>query len=399
MSTLTITNALIFDGENPELISGNITFSDGLISAIGGQEEGELLDAGGKVVIPGLIDAHFHAYAISLDGFRIERGPLSYSALAGAKRLGEALSRGFTTVRDVAGGDIGLSNAIKEGLLPSPRYFYTGPALSQTGGHGDPREADIDVCFSHGHMCEVLDGPEPLRIAVRERLRTGAHAIKIMTSGGVISLTDPLVIPQYSDEEISVVVAEATRRGSYVAAHAYSPEAIMHSVRNGVRSIEHGNLLDEPTAAFMAENNAFLVPTLAAYAAMDRRGDEVGLAEVSKAKNVEVLNAGREAIKIALRAGIKVGFGSDLMGDLADEQLNGLALQIEASGVFETLRSATSVNAELLQEPTLGKLAVGMVADALILDGNPFEDPSVIFDGSRPRTVIQAGAVANAGIL
>ena len=399
MSTLTITNALIFDGENPELISGNITFTDGIVSAIGTQEEGELLDAGGKVVIPGLIDAHFHAYAISLDGFRIERGPLSYSALAGAKRLGEALSRGFTTVRDVAGGDIGLSNAIKEGLLPSPRYFYTGPALSQTGGHGDPREADIDVCFSHGHMCEVLDGPEPLRIAVRERLRTGAHAIKIMTSGGVISLTDPLVIPQYSDEEISVVVAEATRRGSYVAAHAYSPEAIMHSVRNGVRSIEHGNLLDEPTAAFMAENNTFLVPTLAAYAAMDRRGDEVGLAEVSKAKNVEVLKAGREAIKIALKAGIKVGFGSDLMGDLADEQLNGLALQIEASGVFETLRSATSVNAELLQEPTLGKLAVGMVADALILDGNPFEDPSVISDGARPRTVIQGGTVANVGIL
>ena len=399
MSTLTITNALIFDGENPELISSNITFTDGTVSAIGNQEEGELLDAGGKVVIPGLIDAHFHAYAISLDGFRIERGPLSYSALAGAKRLGEALSRGFTTVRDVAGGDIGLANAIKEGLLPSPRYFYTGPALSQTGGHGDPREADIDVCFSHGHMCEVLDGPEPLRIAVRERLRTGAHAIKIMTSGGVISLTDPLVIPQYSDEEISVVVAEATRRGSYVAAHAYSPEAIMHSVRNGVRSIEHGNLLDEPTAAFMAKNNTFLVPTLAAYAAMDRRGDEVGLAEVSKAKNIEVLNAGREAIKIALRAGIKVGFGSDLMGDLADEQLNGLALQIEASGVFETLRSATSVNAELLQEPTLGKLAVGMVGDALILDGNPFEDASVIFDGSRPRTVIQGGTVANVGVL
>lgn len=399
MSTLTITNALIFDGENPELISGNITFTDGIVAAIGSQEEGELLDAGGKVVIPGLIDAHFHAYAISLDGFRIERGPLSYSALAGAKRLGEALGRGFTTVRDVAGGDIGLSNAIKEGLLSSPRYFYTGPALSQTGGHGDPREADIDVCFSHGHMCEVVDGPEPLRIAVRERLRTGAHAIKIMTSGGVISLTDPLVIPQYSDEEISVVVAEATRRGSYVAAHAYSPEAIMHSVRNGVRSIEHGNLLDEPTAAFMAENDAFLVPTLAAYAAMDRRGDEVGLAEVSKAKNIEVLNAGREAIKIALKAGIKVGFGSDLMGDLGDEQLNGLALQIEASGVFETLRSATSVNAELLQEPTLGKLAVGMVADALILDGNPFEDASVIFDGSRPRTVIQGGAVAKVGVL
>lgn len=393
MSTLTLTNALVFDGEHPELVSGNVTFTDGFISAIGSQEEGELLDAGGKVVIPGLIDAHFHAYAISLDGFRNERGPLSFAALAGAKRLREALGRGFTTVRDVAGGDIGLASAIEAGLLPSPRYFYTGPALSQTGGHGDPREADVDVCFGHGHMCEVVDGPEPLRLAVRERLRTGAHAIKIMASGGVVSLTDPLAIPQYSEEEIAVVVAEATRRGSYVAAHAYSPEAIAHSVRNGVRSIEHGNLLDAPTAALMAEHGAYLVPTLAAYAAMDRRGDEVGLPEVSQAKNLEVLQAGREAIKIALAAGIRVGFGSDLMGDLADEQLNGLALQIEAAGVLETLRSATSVNAALLRQPTLGRLAPGMAGDAVVLDGNPFEDTAVLFDGSRPRTVIQGGRV------
>lgn len=388
---LTITDVLVFDGHNAELTRGNVSFSNGLVSAIGNQEEGELLPGNGQVLIPGLIDAHFHAYAISLEGFRNERGPLSFAALAGAKRLGEALSRGFTTVRDVAGGDIGLASAITAGLLPAPRYLYTGPALSQTGGHGDPREADVDVCFGHGHMCEVVDGIEPLRRAVRERLRTGAHAIKIMTSGGVVSLTDPLSIPQYSEEEIALVVAEATRRGSYVAAHAYSPAAIAHSVRNGVRSIEHGNLLDEPTAALMLEHGAFLVPTLAAYAAMDRRGDEVGLPEVSKAKNLQVLTAGREAIKIALAAGIPVGFGSDLMGDLADEQLNGLALQIEAAGVLETLRSATSVNAALVQDPSLGHLGVGAVGDAVLLDGNPFEDPSVLYDESRPRTVIQAG--------
>ncbi|GHJ42096.1 hypothetical protein Sm713_77050 [Streptomyces sp. TS71-3] len=294
-------------------------------------------------------------------------------------------------MRDVAGGDIGLARAIDAGLLRAPRYLYTGPALSQTGGHGDARPAELDICLHGGHMNEVVDGVEPLRRAVRERFRTGAHAIKIMTSGGVVSPTDPLRPAQYSAEEVAAVTDEAARRGSYVAAHAYSPEAIRHSVLNGVRSIEHGNLLDEPTAALLAEHEAFLVPTLAAYDAMDRRGEEVGLPAVGRAKNREVLDAGRVAVERAHAARVPVGFGTDLMGDLEDDQLLGLRLQTEAAGILACLRSATSVNARLLGRDDLGTVAVGARGDLLLLDGNPFDDPAALWDHRRPRLVVHDG--------
>lgn len=351
------------------------------------------LDAEGTWVLPGFIDAHFHAYATSMDGLENELGPLSYTAINGTRRLTRALHRGFTTVRDVAGGDIGLSRAIDADLFPSPRYLFTGPALSQTGGHGDPRSQHVDVCFSHGHMCEVVDGVEALRVAVRDRIRTGAHAIKIMTSGGVFSLTDPIRIPQYSPEEIQVVAREAARVGSYVAAHAYSAEAVVHSVENGVRSIEHGNLIDRDAAELMAQHDAFLVPTLAAYDAMDRRGAEIGLNEISLAKNAEVLSHGKDAIRLALDAGVRVGFGSDLMGDLEDDQLRGIRLQVDAAGALETIRSMTETNAALLQDPRLGSLAPGSVGDAVILAENPLENPEALWEEDARAHVVLAGKI------
>src|SRR5262249_7484174 len=204
------------------------------------QRADRVIDARGGTVLPGLIDAHCHAYGISLDMMATESQPLSYVALKAARRLGAALARGFTTVRDPAGGDAGLARAIAEGLIAAPRYLWTGPGLSQTGGHGDARGADSEVCGCAAHSVQVVGGVDPLRRAVRERFRRGAHAIKIMASGGVMSLTDPIRIPQYSADEIRAVTDEATRRGSYVAAHAYSPEAIRHAVESGVRSIEHG---------------------------------------------------------------------------------------------------------------------------------------------------------------
>lgn len=398
-SSLTITNALIFDGHSEDLSEGSIHVVDGVISQIAdsvtGSAAGDVIDGRGKVVIPGLIDAHFHAYGFSLNGLVMEKSPLSYSALVGAKRLRAALMRGFTTVRDVAGGDPGLANAVARGLIESPRYFFTGPALSQTGGHGDPRPADLDLCFSGGHMCEVVDGADDLLKAVRSRLRQGAHAIKIMASGGVVSPVDPIRIPQYTAAEIRTVTEEANRRGSYVAAHAYSPEAIHHAITNGVRSIEHGNLLDAETARLMAANNSYLIPTLVTYDAMNRRGNEVGISPSAAAKNQEVLDAGKAAVQIAHREGVAVGFGSDLMGDLENDQLIGLQLQTEASGILNTLRSATSVNASLLRSKELGSIAEGCAGDFVILDGNPFRDPSVLWDEAKPRTVIQAGKVVS----
>lgn len=400
---LTIRNARIFDGESPELVDGSITVRDGRITAVGdiGEDSNDssgsrtVLDAGGRVVIPGLIDAHFHAYALSLTSALNETGPLSYSALVGARRLEAALHRGFTSVRDVAGGDVGLATAIEEGLHAGPRYFFTGPALSQTGGHGDIRPANDGRCYHGGHMCEVVDGIEDLLRAVRHRFRTGATAIKIMTSGGVISPVDPIRVPQYSAAEIRTVTEEASRRGSYVTAHAYSPEAIRHSVINGVRCIEHGNLLDEETARLMADHDVVLVPTLVTYDAMGRRGAEIGLSEVGAGKNQEVLAAGRNAVAMAREAGVRIGFGTDLMGELEDEQLAGLRLQCEVLGIHGALRSATSTNAALLRREDLGRIAEGACADLVILDGNPFDEPSVLWDESRKRIVIKGGDIVS----
>jgi imidazolonepropionase-like amidohydrolase len=395
MSTLSIINAAVFDGVSDTVTDGPVHIADGRIVSVGGtpQPADQVIDARGGTVLPGLIDAHCHAYGIDLDMLATESTPLSYVALAAARRLARVLARGFTTVRDPAGGDAGLSRAIEEHLIPSPRYLWTGPALSQTGGHGDARGPGSETCPCYAHGCEVVDGVDPLRKAVRERFRRGAHAIKIMTSGGVMSLSDPIRIPQYSAEEIRAVTDEAARRGSYVAAHAYSPEAIRHSVANGVRTIEHGNLLDAETAAAMAAADAFLVPTLACYDAMERRGEQIGMAEVSRQKNREVLESGQKAVELARAAGVRVGFGTDLMGVLEDEQLQGLRLQTEVDGIWTALRSATSVNAELIGRPDLGRVAEGCTADLLILDGSVADEPSVVWAPGTGRTIVQGGRV------
>ncbi len=395
-ANLRITNALIFDGLTSELQEGGIRIVDGEIVEIGEMQAGGddfNIDAAGRTVIPGLIDAHFHAYAIGIHIDVIEMTPLSFTAFAAAQRLKSALYRGFTTVRDVAGGDAGLARAIAHGLLASPRYLYTGAALSQTGGHGDPRSAQFDQCFHGGRMCEIVDGEDAVRRASRERFRHGAHAIKMMTSGGVVSPDDPIRQAQYSSGEIRAAVDEAQRRDSYVTAHAYSPEAIRHSVNNGIHSIEHGNLLDDEAAELMAAKGAFLVPTLVAYDAMDRRGAGLGLSSVSQAKNREVLDSGKLAITRARRAGVNIGFGTDLMGELENDQLLGLRLQSEADGMLNTLCSATSVNAALLGRPELGRIAIGARGDLLVLEANPLEQPDVLWDERKLRTVVQAGRV------
>ena len=395
---LILRNGRFLDPETGLVTEGTLTAQDGVVAQVGSGSPGgagEVLDLHCNTVIPGLIDAHFHAYAADMGGLLLERRILSYLALVAAQRLHDALERGFTTVRDVAGGDAGLSLAIRERKILSPRYLFTGPALSQTGGHGDPRAADVDLCFSHGHLSQIVDGVDNLRRAARERFRTGAHAIKLMTSGGVGSPTDPIGPPQYSAEEIRAVCDEADRRGSYVAAHAYSAEAIIHSVRNGVRSIEHGNLLDDASAAAMRDAGAFLVPTLGAYDAISRRADEAHLPQFVRIKNAEVLEAGLTSLAVAERYGIPIGFGSDNMGDFVDEQLVGIKLQLRTRSPLDVLRSATAVNADLLQRPDLGRIRIGAAADLLVLDGDPLLHPEVIWNQQRPRTVIQAGQVVS----
>ena len=393
--SLSVINGLVFDGVDAEPVEQPIhTFGGRIVGLDGRPTEGaRVIDAGGRLVTPGLIDAHFHAYTVSLDLLEMEALPMSYVAAKAAKRLQAALRRGFTTVRDVAGGDIGLRMALDHGLIDGPRYLFTGPGLTQTGGHADPRPGHLAIEVLGHHSGEVVDGVDLLRRAVRERFRTGAHAIKLFTSGGVVSPTDPIRNPQYSAEEIQAVSDEASRRGSYVAAHAYSPEAIVHSVTNGVRTIEHGNLLDTGTATLMADHGAYLVPTLITYDALRRRGADLGLPSVSDRKNREVLEAGLASIDIARRAGVPIGLGTDLVGDLEDEQLLEFRNRCEVDTVEDVLRSATSINAAIIRRADLGVIREGAVADLVVLDGNPFEQTDVLW--SRERTVIRSGTVVD----
>lgn len=407
-SRFTLVGGLVFDGEADRPLQTSVHVADGVIAGLGDAvpTADDTIDITGKLVAPGLIDAHFHAYGVSLSGQEIDGTAPGYLALQAARRLGGALRRGFTTVRDVAGGDPWLAKAVTDGLIDGPEYLYTGPALSQTGGHGDARPALLagpgdpapaasDCCGASGSgvMGEVVDGVDALRRAVRERFRRGAHAIKIMASGGVISPTDPLRVPQYSADEIAVVVAEAARRGSYVAAHAYSPAAIGACLDAGVRSIEHGNLLDAATAERMAQTGAYLVPTLVTYDAMARRGADFGMTAAALAKNAEVLDHGRTAIELAATQGVPVGFGTDLMGPLDTEQSTGLRLQADVTGVAATLRSATSVNARLLQRDDRGRIAAGARADLVVFDGNPFDRAETLW--SPPAAVYRAGTLVD----
>lgn len=390
---LSLVNGLVFDGVSPSPSEHPVHIEGGVVVGLDGRPPAgaRIIDAGGRLITPGLIDAHFHAYGIDFEMMKLESLPMSYVAQKAAWRLHAALQRGFTTVRDPSGGDIGMHMALSEGLIPGPRYLYTGPGLTQTGGHGDPRPSHIFAEHSCGYLSEVVDGVDNLRRAVRERIRTGAHAIKIFASGGVMSPTDPIRQVQYDADEVRAVCSEAARLDSYVAAHAYSSEAIIHAVGNGVRTVEHGNLLDAKAARLMAERGAYLVPTLICYEAMKRRGEDLGQPPESRRKNLEVIEAGIESLEIARDAGVRIGMGTDLIGDLEDEQLLDFRVRSEVEEVGEMLRSATSVNAEIIRRPDLGVIKVGATADLVVLAGDPFARPDVLWDPRR--TVIQSGKV------
>jgi imidazolonepropionase-like amidohydrolase len=249
----------------------------------------------------------------------------------------------------------------------------------------------VELCCG-GHLVQVVDGVDGLRRATRDRFRRGAHAIKIMASGGVMSLTDPINCTQYSADEVRAVTDEADRRHSYVAAHAYTSDAVRHCVENGVRSIEHGNLIDAPTAQLMAERGAYLVPTLVAYDALKRRGPDYGLSSYSLAKNELVLHAGLRSLEIARSAGVKIGFGSDLLGQLQNDHCNEFTIRREVMSAQEIIRSATLVNAEIVrQEGKIGELIPGANADLLVMEGDPYRDISLLLGEGRNIPAIMLG--------
>ena len=386
-------NALVFDGHSDRLIADHtVGTADGRIrhfSRDPWDEQPDLeVDLRGKVLMPGLIDAHYHAYA-GENSFRyIEELPLTFLAHRARTLLEKSLRRGFTAVRDAAGADYGLWRAIESREFNAPRLFFGDKALSQTGGHGDVRpmhaEAGSCRCGSKlGSLVQVVDGVDAVRRAAREIMRRGAHHIKIMASGGLSSPSDPVWMTQYSEEEIRAVVAEATRWRGYVMAHAYGADTIARAVKCGVRSIEHGNLIDAETARLVAAADAFVVPTLITYDELDGNVAELEASASEMGGLKEFRRRGLEAVEHCKAAGVRLGFGTDLFGDMHAYQSHEFRMRSEVNTPFEVLHSATAVNAAILQrEGELGCVREGALADLIVVDGNPLEDLS-LFWGAR----------------
>lgn len=309
-----------------------------------------VIDARGRFVLPGFIDGHVHHVITTMDFSRLQRLTAVERAL-GMARLAEAtVTRGFTTVRDTGGETGGLIRAVETGLCDGPRIVAAGRAISQTGGHGDfaPSEGGICACQVHSNeLSHVADGPDAVRKAVRTELRAGSSFIKIMSSGGVASPSDPFDAIQYTAEEIRAVTVETDHRRTYTTSHAYQPEAIGLAIENGVRCIEHGNLLDRPTANRMAELDITMVPTLVTYAAMDEIGGKFGLPQRNLDKNRGVFEHGRQSIEIAAEAGVELGFGTDLLGEAQPWQNREFAIRAELQPAVDVLRSMYHVNARL----------------------------------------------------
>jgi imidazolonepropionase-like amidohydrolase len=238
----------------------------------------------------------------------------------------------------------------------------------------------------------VADGADHVRAVVREELRQGVDGIKIMVSGGVASPYDPLDSLQFSLAEIAAAVEEATAFKRYVLAHAYTPEAITRAVSQGVRTIEHGNLIDPPAAQLLASSGGYLVANLVAYVVMKERAAQFGINAEKLAKNELVLRGGFESLEICRKAGVKVGYGSDLLGQLQDEQSREFLLRREVLSPIEIIRSATIIGAEIVRmEGKLGVIEPGAFADLLVVDGNPLKDLRLLQDQGRHLSVISKG--------
>jgi len=394
-------NASVLDPEQGVLVPGqSVLVAGDTIAEVGGHEfkfdDARVIDARGMVLMPGLVDCHVHVTAVTADLSAMAEWSPAYVTARAARVMSDMVRRGFTTVRDVAGADYGLAAAVEEGYLEGPRLIFGGKALSQTGGHADWRSRGrtaYDACYCCPALGTVCDGVDEVRRAARDEIRRGAHHIKLMLSGGVASPTDRVDSTQFSLDEIRAAVEEAEAANLYVTGHAYTSAAINRGLRCGVRSIEHGNLMDESSIELFRETGAFYVPTLATYSALAERGREFGLPAHSHRKVFDVLDSGLRALELAHRAGIPIAYGTDLLGGMHEDQLTEFRIRSEVQGPADILRSATTIGARLLRmEGKLGTIRPGAFADLLVVDANPLDDISVLMSPEvHVRFVMAAG--------
>jgi imidazolonepropionase-like amidohydrolase len=361
-----------------------------------------VVDGHGRVLMPGLIDAHWHSYMASVPQMVLMTADPAYLQLLAAREAEATLMRGFTTVRDMGGPVFGLKRAIDEGAMIGPRIYPSGAVISQTSGHGDFRFSfevprTLGGPLSHSEVegvAAIADSPDEVRLRAREQLRHGASQIKLMAGGGVASPYNPIESTQYTEPEIRAAVEAAENWGTYVTVHAYIPRAIRQAVAAGVRCVEHGHLIDEPTARLLADKGIWwsLQPFL-----NDQDASPL-VNPVSQKKALQVFAGTDNAYRLAKKYKIKTAFGTDILFDarLTNRQGAQLAKLVRWYTPTEALKMATADNGELLAlsglvNPYPGKLGVieqGALADLVLVDGNPLEDIKLIEDPTRNFVVI-----------
>jgi len=402
-------NVRIFDGKSAALsppshvlVRGNVIERISTAPVNVAAEAGvQVLNGNGRVLMPGLIDAHWHAMLVRPTPAMLLSSDIGYSTLLAGVEATATLMRGFTTVRDMGGPSFSLKRAIDEGLLPGPRIYPSGAMITITGGHGDFRQLS-DLPRTIGGMLArveklggsmIADSPDEVRVRAREQLMQGASQVKLTAGGGVASPFSPLDVSTFTEAELHAAVEAAENWGTYVATHAYTPAAIQRSIAAGVKCIEHGHLMDEATARLMAEKGIWLStqPFLDLSPAS-------GLGPAERAKLEQVIAGTDSVYGLAKKYGIKTAFGTDILfsKDLAEQQGAMLAALARWYTPAEALTMATSTNAELLQlsgprNPYPGRLGVieeGALADLLLIDGNPLENLNLVADPSKNFLVI-----------
>lgn len=403
MSSFLFTNAnLVLDGFRELQRSFHVLVKDGYIDSASStpikDESATVIEVGGRTLMPGLIDAHAHITGLSLSP-KNSSYPESNVAIAAAHYLRNSLMDGFTTIREAGGADYSIARLLSLGELVGPRLFYSGRALTQTGGGADFR-TPYEITDPCGHaspfsvMSVIADGVDELRKAAREELRRGASQIKLFASGGVVfpSEAHPTLY-EYSEAELSAAVEEAVARGTYVMAHVYTDAGIRRCLKAGVRSIEHGNFASEETVAAMAGSGAFLDPTFISLAQRIESASETQLSSSIVNNLTNTICRGQQVYSWAKKYNVPIAFGTDLWGPVAQKsQVREFEMRMKLDSPANVIRSATSVNAELLmQKGKLGTIAQGAYADLLIVDGDPLADLRVMLDPKNNLKLIMKG--------
>ncbi len=396
-------NARVLDGSGPEAIEDqDVLVADGVIADVTGERlsasGATVIDLAGKTLMPGLIDCHVHVIATIANLGMNAQLPNSLVALRSAPIMNAMLMRGFTTVRDLGGADIGLKMALDEGIIVGPRLVICGKALSQTCGHCDFRgpyhNRNIDYYADRvGALGRVADGVDAVRRAAREELKGGAEFIKVMANGGIASPTDPIYFYGFSRDELKAAVEEAQGAGTYVAAHLYTDDGIRRAVECGVISVEHGNLIQPDTAKYLKQQGAYVVPTNITYDILAKEGASMGVPAESVAKIEDVREAGLSALGILADADVMMAFGTDLLGDMHKYQADEFPLRAKYLPAMDVIRSATVNAAKVVgMEGKLGIVAKDALADLIVVDGDPLADMTLLTNqGAHMPAIMKDG--------